>query len=73
MATDKAVNRGSKFCRHCGLPTVTKGNLTWCDNGRGSVHCDNLTMHSRLFCEHCGHATQGPGKCPNCKKAPTKP
>jgi hypothetical protein len=37
--------------------------------------CQNLTMHTRQFCEHCGRPISGPIRCPNpqCNLPPANP
>jgi hypothetical protein len=81
MATSRAVNAGSEFCRDCGGPITERGEFAWCENtadGREQVipkdDCRNLTMHDRLFCEHCRAAMTGvPQRCLNCGRPPTRP
>jgi hypothetical protein len=80
MATQQAVNAGSNYCRDCGGPIKPRDELAWCENitTSGSQQdpkdvCENLTKHTRRFCEHCGQAIAGPIRCQNCNLPPTNP
>jgi hypothetical protein len=82
MATQQAVNAGSHFCRDCGGPVQPQAGMSWCANTTttGTQQdpkdvCQNLTKHSRQYCEHCGRPISGPIRCPNpqCNQPPTNP
>src|SRR3989338_1112526 len=80
MATHKAVNAGSRFCRDCGDPVTSRGGLAWCENMPSSGiqldskdPCRNLTKNNRIFCEHCQHRIEGPMICPGCRSKATIP
>ena len=80
MATQNAVNAGSRFCRDCGGPVAVRDEFVWCENTTtqgtqkaGKDVCRNLTAQTRLFCEHCGACIKGPVACGVCDRPATRP
>lgn len=80
MATSKAVNAGSVYCRDCGGPVERREGYSWCENTPAGgkqlapkSDCQNFTMHDRAYCEHCAFPIGGPQVCTQCKRPPTTP
>lgn len=80
MATRRAVNSGSGFCRDCGGQITTRESFAWCENTTIVDHqqeakdlCENLTRFNRRFCEHCGSRVVGVEVCGNCGSTATQP
>ena len=61
---------GSKYCRDCGRPAVTKWFTQFCTNPDRKEVCKKLSAEDRNYCERCGAASPGPECCPHCLGLP---